>query len=109
MPSQTLASLPLQPYTSLADGSRVVDFDSPLYSLLHDQPNPHHSPFEFKEALVASYLFTGNAYAAIETDGNGFPIALYPLNPHQVTVEKLPSGRLRYLVRHETGTSVFLD
>ncbi|APG47924.1 phage portal protein, HK97 family [Phaeobacter porticola] len=52
--------------------------------------------FEGCEFLMASLLTNGHAFARIETNARGQVIALYPLHPSNVAVERLENGRLRY-------------
>ncbi len=95
------------PYRFQKDGSKIVDRRHPLYRVLHKQANRRQTAFEFREQFAASCLLTGNGYALKTIDNAGRVRELIPINPGQVTVEKLKSGRLRYVVRSETGTRVF--
>lgn len=94
--SELLASVPLHVFRRTADGGRERADDTPLYGVLHDQPNPGQTAFEFREFLIRSLDLRGNAYARIEWDRAGRVTALYPLEPDCVVVQRLPSGRLRY-------------
>jgi HK97 family phage portal protein len=98
---QNLAAMPLNLYSKDEEGGRSKADRNPLYSVLHDQFNPNMTAFEGRELLISSLLTNGNAYARIETNMQGQIIALLPLNPATVTVERLESGRLRY--RHTDG------
>src|SRR5690606_19372756 len=62
--------------------------DHPLYRILHDQPNREISAFTFKQTLQAQAVVWGNAYAEIERDGAGRPVALWPLLPHLTRIER---------------------
>jgi len=66
--AETLASLPLPLYERLADGGKRRAVGHPLYSLLHDLPNPEMSSFELRETLMGHLALWGNAYAEIEFD-----------------------------------------
>ena len=58
--AETVASLPLFVYERAGDGKeRAVDH--PLYSILHDSPNPLMTAFEFREALMGHLTLWGNA------------------------------------------------
>lgn len=50
------------------------------------QPNPNMSWFQFAEMLGTYAITWGNGCAWIERDKNGFPIALWPLPPDQITI-----------------------
>jgi len=105
--SESVASLPLAPYRILADGSKEVDTNHPLYTVLHDQANQVQTAFEFREQFAAACLLTGNAFAIKRVDSAGAVRELLPIPPHHVIVERLQNGRLRYKVAHESGTRVY--
>ena len=75
--SETLASVPLPLYRRLTTRSKRRAYEHPLYSLLHDAPNPEMSSFNFREALMSHLVQWGNAYAEIDWNINkGRPQAL---------------------------------
>lgn len=92
----TVASLPLHLYQRGENGDRARATLHPLYRLLHDSPNDGQTALEFREQLTAHCLLWGNAYAEIHRDAAGIVTALTPIHPRDVTIVKLPSGRLRY-------------
>ena len=92
----TVASLPLNVFRKLDNGDREKATDYPLHRLLHDAPNEAQTALEFREQLTAHCLLWGNAYAEIHRDAAGTITALVPIHPRDVTVVKLPSGRIRY-------------
>jgi len=92
--ADSVASLPLVVYRRTSRG-RERATDSPLYYLLHDQPNQEHTSYEFREFLMVSLLLTGNAYAIVERDRDGTPTALWPIPPERVGIEVI-NGQLRY-------------
>ena len=71
--------------------------DHPLYNLLHDEPNPEMSSFVFRETLMTHLLLWGNAYAQIIRNGKGEVVALYPLMPNRMEVNRDKNGKLYYL------------
>ncbi|MDQ0318774.1 HK97 family phage portal protein [Pararhizobium capsulatum DSM 1112] len=101
--SQNLAATPLNLYRRTDNGGRERETDHPLYGVLHDVANPTMTAYEAREALVASVMIAGNAFARLEWNGRGQVSALYPLDPGQVAVERLESGRLRYRVSSDRG------
>lgn len=108
--SQNLAAMPLNLYRRAENGGRERATDHPLYTVLHDMANPAMTAFEAREALLASLMVSGNAFARLEWNGRGQVAALYPLDPGQVAVERLESGRLRYRVSsHGAGARVYLQ
>jgi HK97 family phage portal protein len=101
--SQALAAVPLNLYRRAGNGGRERATDHPLYGVLHDAPNGTMTAFEAREALIASLLISGNAYAAIDWNARGQVVGLQPLDPGRVAVERLESGRLRYRVTDRSG------
>ena len=107
--AETIASLPLAPYKRLSDGSKEVDYNHPLYTVLHDQANKAQTAFEFREQFISSCLLTGNGYALKVHNSNGQLEQLIPLHPQHVEVEQLENGRLRYKVKTEKGTKTYIQ
>jgi len=107
--SQALSAVPLNVYRRTANGGRERAIDHPLYSVLHDMPNEAQTAFEARELMIASLLMTGNAYAELTWSARGQVTALRPLDPANVTVERLESGRLRYRVTGRGGVRVLLQ
>lgn len=100
--SEAIAGLPLHLYRYTNTGSKEKAIDHPLYLLLHDEPNPEMSAFVFRETLMTHLLLWGNAYAQIIRNGKGEVIALYPLMPNKMTVDRDQNGKLYYSYLHST-------
>jgi HK97 family phage portal protein len=106
--SEGVASLPLilykrdESHKSRANGH-------PLYTLLHDNPNPFTPSLAFREALQAHALLWGNAYAEIERNSLGQAVALWILRPDWVQVELQEDGTPSYLYRHPNREVQELD
>ena len=94
--SEAVAGLPLHLYRYDADGSKEKAVDNPLYFLLHDEPNPEMTSFVFRETLMTHLLLWGNGYAQIIRNGKGEVVALYPLMPNRMTVDRDDKGQLYY-------------
>ena len=94
--AEAVAGLPLHVYRYNAQGGTEKAIDHPLYLLLHDEPNPEMSSFVFRETLMTHLLLWGNAYAQIIRNGKGEVIALYPLMPNKMSVDRDENGRLYY-------------
>ena len=94
--SEAIAGLPLQFYRYTEDGGKEKAVEHPLYSLLHDEPNPEMTSFVFRETLMTHLLLWGNAYAQIIRNGKGEVIALYPLMPDRMKVDRDDAGRIYY-------------
>lgn len=94
--SEAIASLPLNTFIYTDNGGKEKAISHPLYHLLHDEPNPEMSSFIFRETLMTHLLLWGNAYAQIIRNGKGEVIALYPLMPDRMTVDRDKNGHLYY-------------
>ena len=94
--SEAIAGLPLHLYKYTSDGGKEKAINHPLYQLLHDEPNPEMSSFVFRETLMTHLLLWGNAYAQIIRNGKGDIIALYPLMPNRMRVDREDKGQLYY-------------
>ncbi len=114
--SEAIASLPLNVYRYNEDGGKEKALNHPLYKLLHDEPNPEMTSFVFRETLMTHLLLWGNAYAQIIRNGKGEVVALYPLMPDRMSVERDNKGILYYKytkiaedAQTMEGTTVYLD
>ena len=94
--AEAVAGLPLHLYRYKEDGSKEKALSHPLYLLLHDEPNSEMSSFVFRETLMTHLLLWGNAYAQIIRNGRGEVIALYPLMPDRMAVDRDVNGQLYY-------------
>ena len=94
--AEAIAGLPLHLYRYTDDGGKEKALEHSLYRLLHDEPNPEMSSFVFRETLMTHLLLWGNAYAQVIRNGKGEVIALYPLMPNKMTVDRDNSGHLYY-------------
>ena len=94
--SEAIAGLPLHLYHSKPDGGKEKAVGHPLYFLLHDEPNTEMTSFVFRETLMTHLLLWGNAYAQVIRNGKGEVIALYPLMPNRMQVNRNDNGQLYY-------------
>jgi len=94
--AEAVAGLPLHLYRYTDTGGKEKAIEHPLYLLLHDEPNPEMSSFVFRETLMTHLLLWGNAYAQIIRNGKGEVVALYPLMPNKMTVDRDENGELYY-------------
>jgi HK97 family phage portal protein len=77
-------------------GVRTRARDHPLYGVLHDLANEETTSLNFREAMLASLLLWGNAYARIERKA-GHVTALWFLKPDRMEVKRdAASGRIIY-------------
>ncbi len=94
--SEAVAGLPLHLYRYTDGGSKEKAIDHPLYFVLHDEPNPEMTSFVFRETLMTHLLLWDNGYAQIIRNGKGEVVALYPLMPNRMTVDRDEHGQLYY-------------
>lgn len=95
--SEAVAGLPLHVYKYNDSGGKEKDLSHPLYQLLHDEPNPEMTSFVFRETLMGHLLLWGNAYAQVIRNARGEVVALYPLMPNKMKVDRDSKGQLYYL------------
>ena len=103
--SEAVASLPLHVYRYTGTGSEKAS-EHPLYSILHYEPNPEMSSFVFRETLMTHLLLWGNAYAQVIRNGKGEVIALYPLMPNKMTVDRDERGQLYYSYQRSNDEAI---
>ena len=92
--AEAIAGLPLHVYRYNSDGGKEKAIDHSLYLILHDEPNPEMSSFVFRETLMTHLLLWGNAYAQIIRNSKGEVVALYPLMPNKMSVDRDENGQL---------------
>lgn len=69
--SESLAQLPKQLYQHRRDGGKDRLTETPLYTILHHQPNEWMTSFELFEYAMASVANRGNFYSFINWIGRG--------------------------------------
>ena len=107
--AETLASLPFPVYERLPGGGKRRATAHPLYSILHDAPNPYMTSFALRETLMAHLVTWGNAYANIKRDGNAQVRELWPLRPDRMEDIKWENGNLKYHYKLPDGTTTVLN
>ena len=94
--AEAVAGLPFHLYRYKPDNGKEKAIDHSLYRILHDEPNPEMTSFIFRETLMTHLLLWGNAYAQIIRNGKGEVVALYPLMPNRMSVDRDSAGQLYY-------------
>ena len=103
--AEDVGKLPFPLYERLKPRGKNRLVDHPLYRLIHDDPNPEMSSQTFRETLTAHAFGWGNGFAEIVWK-RGRPVALWPLDPSTVRVEREGESRmLVYKVRHSPSES----
>ena len=100
--SEDVAKLPLIVYRREERGKSRMS-GTPLYRLLHDEPNPEMSAMTFRETLMLHAISYGNGYAEITRDKSGKPTALWPMDPRRVRIERDPQRRIIYRILPTDG------
>lgn len=80
--ANTVSSLPIHEYHNYKETNDAVA------QLLTNEANPSMSSFSLINQLEVSRNTDGNAYAYIERDNKGVPIALWPIDPGAVIVKR---------------------
>lgn len=106
--AETIASLPLHTYKYTETGKEKA-IEHPIYNLLADEPNPEMTSFVFRETLMSHLLLWGNAYAQIIRDGRGKVIALYPLLPNKMSVNRASNGEIYYIYSRYSDENPNID
>jgi len=100
--AEDLAKLPLLLYRRIEGGGKERFPEHPIYRLLHDNPNPEMTAFDFRQAVTAAAVLWGGGYAEIETTRGGDPAYLWPLEPWRVRVDRDSNKRLVYIIDGRT-------
>ena len=104
--SEDVASLPIKVYGRKSDTERESISSHPVAKMLAFAPNGEMTPFTFKETMTAHVLLYGNAYAEIERNGAGDPIALWILLPENMKIE-IVDGTVVYIYQSPRGSARF--
>lgn len=104
--SETVGILPYFIYQKLPDGDRRQATDHPLYSILHDRPNPDMSALDFWESVAGCMVMEGNSFALKLKSGNGGRVVGMDLiDPRAVQVYREPSTNLlKYRFNYRSKT-----
>ena len=103
--AETIGHFPIKVQRSTEAGHED-DRQHPLWSVLHDLPNPELTSIEMRSAQQGHLMLRGNAYAEIERDTSGRVRALWPLRPDMMTVTRDAKKRIVYLYRMPNGQDV---
>jgi HK97 family phage portal protein len=103
--SETIGHFPVK-LLRTKDGKKDEDRAHPLWTVLHDLPNPELTAIEMRSAQQGHLMLRGNAYAEIERDTSGRVKALWPFRPDLMTVTRDKQKRIVYLYRLPHGGDV---
>ncbi len=81
----------------------------PVYSLLHDLPNPEMTSVDVRAAMMGHLSSWGNAYAQIVFDRAGRRRELWPLRPDRMEVVRDPADNLLYKYQPLNGDTEYFQ
>lgn len=82
----------------------------PVAKLLYERPNPFMSAFVFKQTIQGHVGIYGNGIAYIEWGKDGYPAALWPLDPVRTSVAlDVSTGKLQYRTQNTRGEAFNLQ
>lgn len=97
--SETIGSLPGHVMRETDKGKEKAR-SHPLYRIIHEQANPEQTSMEWRETAMGHLLLRGNHISEKQLDGGGRVVALWPIHPDRVRVERVSAtGPLVYLVK----------
>lgn len=97
--AETIGSLPGHVMRETDKGKEKAR-SHPLYRIIHEQPNPEQTAMEWRENAMAHLLLRGNHVSEKQLDGGGRVIALWPIHPDRVRIERdAATGPLVYCVK----------
>ncbi len=100
--ASSIATMPVMVYRGRG-GDREELRDHGLFRLLHDSPNAEQTAVGFWEFIGTSLELKGNAYAHKIIGAKGRIVAMVPIHPDNVIVERVKTGQLRYRWHDDTG------
>lgn len=104
--SETIGSLPGHVMRQ-TEMSKEKALTHPLYSIIHEQPNPEQTAMEWRETAMVHLLLRGNHYSEKQYDEGGRVIALWPIHPDRVKIERpAANAPLLYRVQVPGGPEV---
>jgi len=102
--AETIGGLDRAVYEIADNGDSELLASHPVTELINLSPNDNMTPAVFWETLQSYLLLWGNAYAEIERDRVGDPVALWPIDSSRVTIQRVNGNRLAYSVRSATDS-----
>ena len=101
--AETVGMLPLMIYKRRDDGGKEPATDHPLYGLLHDQPNPWQTSFQWRQMVGLHLAFCSNHYSFLNRVG-GRIVEIIPFDPGQMRVRLDPQTYVRtYTLQRANG------
>ena len=102
-----IGKLPIHTFKN--SGDKGAGMKHPAAHLLYDRPNPFMTAFKFKQTLMGHVGLYGNGVAMIEWGPDGYPKALWPLDPKVTTIRlDVAKGTLVYKTQDAAGAAYTL-
>jgi HK97 family phage portal protein len=117
--TEAVASLPLSTLEQVDERTKLPAVNHPLWTVLHDIPNPEQDKMSWFDMQVMFQVNWGNAYAEIQRVGQDI-VALWPIHPSRLptcNITRNPTsppgiyqiragqpGEIVYWVRNDDGT-----
>lgn len=103
--SWSVGMLPCHLYEKTGDGAKKLKpaDEHPVHWLLHDEPHPEFTPFEFFATVVFNACFRGNFYGLIARERNDDVRIVQPLDTHRMVKVNRAGGVLQYHYAEESG------
>lgn len=99
--------------TIRADGKKEIKVNPDVYMrFLLEEPNPYMTGQMLQEKLAVQLELNNNAFAYIERDDNGYPIAIYPITAIASEAQQNKSGEmfLKFTLKNgKTATFKYTD
>ena len=105
--SDTMAQMPLVVNKRLIPRGKDRFPQSPIYSILHDEPNPEQTSFQWRKLMFTHMLLWGAGISRIEFDKMGRPVYLWPLEPWNVQPKRTENNNLYYEYTNGKKTEAF--
>jgi HK97 family phage portal protein len=103
--SRAMGTFPLHIYRELDAGGKQKTREHYAYKLLRKQPNKYLTPYKWRQIMAINEHLHGAGISEIEYDGNGYPVALWPIPTRSVSPKITANGELVYSVTDSKGVS----
>lgn len=106
--TESVASLPLQWMEVQGLDEVPLDPNTPIARLWRQRPNKYMKMRDLRRALTFQLALWNNGFAQIDRNGHDEPIAITPLHPSRMVVNRLESG-LVYAYHSDKGIRLLSD
>lgn len=106
--SGSIAALPWHLFEKLS-GTNKQQIGGQIDWMLSTAANDEAGSFSFRETMLAWALLWGNGIAEIETDLAGRPVAMWPIEPDRVKIDRDTSGKLVYIIANHRQADTELN